>query len=556
MATTDKPVDYAWSVPGGLVERLGEIPGQPELWGYSDRFSYARGETVSLRVHTTEELYDVEILRDGAHPVAVFSVKGLAGRTQATPTNAYASGCGWEESIAIKLGEGFEPGFHLVILRTCTTDGALLEREAFFIIRPDGPADADILLIHATSTLLAYNDWGGGNHYRGLPDGHRNDTPSPLSATQRPIARGMLRKPVGSARNAHTDETLPLGWVPRHPTYEWACVNGYSRHHADAGWATYERPFTVWAEQQGYRVGHITQTDLHEDPEILKGHPCAVIVGHDEYWSWEMRDNLESYLDSGGNLARFAGNYFWQVRLDSDSGVQSCYKDPGSDPMLEHDITRVTTAWDWEKTGRPGATTMGLTGLGGAYIRYGSAAPRASGGFTVYRPEHWALEGSDLYYGDVFGEAPICIAAFEVDGVDYTMRKGLPFATGVDGAPDNLEIIAMAPAVLGCTDRWNGQIPLGAPINEVGDLLEQLYPDGIPEHKRDNDYGAAMIASYERGAGTVFCAGTTDWVYGLIHRDPFTEKITRNVIDRFLGRGIDCSVSQAVQHSTENLEPK
>ena len=65
--------------------------------------------------------------------------------------------------------------------------------------------------------------------------------------------------------------------------YEWAWHNGYSRHHADAGWATYERPFTVWEAEHSYTVAHISQTDLHRDPDALDGYRCAVAVGHDEY---------------------------------------------------------------------------------------------------------------------------------------------------------------------------------------------------------------------------------------------------------------------------------
>ena len=99
--------------------------------------------------------------------------------------------------------------------------------------------------------------------------------------------------------------------------------------------------------------------------------------------------------------------------------------------------------------------------MAGVYNRYGATTPRSSGGFTVYRPDHWALNGTDLYYGDNFGIAPICVAGFEMDGVDFTFRKGQPYATGVDGAPEDLEIIAMAPAVSGSRDKWNGKVPIG-----------------------------------------------------------------------------------------------
>ncbi|MFI1294175.1 hypothetical protein ACH4VM_38260 [Streptomyces sp. NPDC020792] len=80
--------------------------------------------------------------------------------------------------------------------------------------------------------------------------------------------------------------------------------------------------------------------------------------------------------------------------------------------------------------GRPGATTIGLNGLGGLYNRYGAATPRSSGGFTVYRPEHWAFADTDLYYGDLLGGAPTFLVAFEVDSVaaGHTPSPGAPGA--------------------------------------------------------------------------------------------------------------------------------
>ncbi|WP_249347379.1 hypothetical protein [Rhodococcus erythropolis] len=56
----------AWSAPGGFVERPGLIPGAPEIWVYADKFSYFAGDTVSVRVHTTADEYDIEVVRDGA----------------------------------------------------------------------------------------------------------------------------------------------------------------------------------------------------------------------------------------------------------------------------------------------------------------------------------------------------------------------------------------------------------------------------------------------------------------------------------------------------------
>ena len=47
--------------------------------------------------------------------------------------------------------------------------------------------------------------------------------------------------------------------------------------------------------------------------------------------------------------------------------------------------------------------------------------------------------------------------------------------------------------------------------------------------------GSGMIVNFRRGKGEVFHAGTCEWVAGLLRRDEMVIKVTRNVLDRFLG---------------------
>lgn len=529
---------YAWSVPHFRIERPSGNPADPEIWCYAGRFSYLPGETVDIHVHTTADVYDITIVRDGATPIKVWSREGLKGEAHPTPVNAYEVGCGWPVAVSYAIPEDCASGFYLVIV-SMEMGGRRYEREGFFVVRGTDRADRPRhVLILSTSTMMAYNDWGGANHYRGLGDDPYTEIPSPVLSTQRPVARGMLRLPVGAPR-ASSPHTPKLGEVPRHESYEWAHTYGYSRHAADAFWATYERNFAVWAERHGYALDYLTQHDLHEDPTCLAPYACAVFVGHDEYWTWEMRDTVDAFAKAGGNVARFGGNFIWQVRLEDDGKRQVCYRLQEADPRGEEMPTRTTTAWDAPCVGRPGALTMGLTGTAGCYNRYGTAAPRSSGGFTVYRPNHWIFENTDLNYGDVFGAAPICVAAFEMDGVDYTFRHGLPYPTHEDGAPETLEILAMAPAVAGEIDKWNGAVPLGAPVYETIGFLHAAFGDQLPERFKGECYGSGMVAIFQQGEGEVFNGGSTEWVNGLIHRDPFTEQITHNVLRRLSRLGED-----------------
>jgi len=533
LTNTNAP-PFAWSPAGWPSERPFTDPGTPETWVYTDRFSYDPGDTVHLHVSSTADEFELEIIRDGHRPESVHLERGLSAPRQETPDDAYAVGCGWQPTHSWRIPDDMPSGFFLVVVRNRTPHG-VWEREHFVVVRATATRRNPIALILTTSTMLAYNDWGGANHYRGVGDDPRSDAGSPLSSTQRPIARGMLRKPVDAPREYHP-YTPSIGWVPRYDSYEWARFNGYSRHHADAFWATYEREFVVWAERSGYALDYLTQSDLHENPAVLDDYPCAVVVGHDEYWTWQMRDVIDAFVERGGGFARLGGNFQWQVRLSEDGRTQYCYRLPSLDPEAARTPHLATTNWEALSVGRPGATTIGLNGLGGIYNRYGAAVPRSSGGFTVYRPEHWAFEGTDLYYGDLLGGAPTFLAAFEVDSVEYTFRRGLPYPTFEDGAPETLEILALCPAVKGEEDRFDGQHPIGGPEAEVYAYNAELGAD-LPDYVHESQMrGAGMIAAFRRGDGEVFNGGSTEWPHALHVGDPFVDRIVRNVLDRFTSK--------------------
>jgi len=59
-------------------------------------------------------------------------------------------------------------------------------------------------------------------------------------------------------------------------------------------------------------------------------------------------------------------------------------------------------------------------------VHIGTSAPRASGGFTVYRHEHWCLEGTQLQYGDLFGETVPLLGCASLSPFIWMKLIGLP----------------------------------------------------------------------------------------------------------------------------------
>jgi len=164
---------------------------------------------------------------------------------------------------------------------------------------------------------------------------------------------------------------------------------------------------------------------------------------------------------------------------------------------------------------------------------WGGFLPRGQKGFTVYRPAHWVFDKTDLSYGDVFG-AEAQIFAYEVDGLDYTFRRGLPFPTGADGAPLGIEILAMSPAVLAETCHDGEGFRYYIRDSDLRGVAKLVTGGEAPENLDQLRYGAGMLVHMTRGRGEVVTAGSCEWVMGLKRKDFFTQQVTRNILDRFI----------------------
>ena len=293
----------------GPVDKTDQL----QVWCYSNALSYPAGGSVDLHLSTTASEVSIQILRDGAEPVIVHEAT-MKGAHYPTPDNFYAEGCGWPVGYQWTIPEDCSSGFYLVLCRVKNDKGDVREHEAGFFIRPqENKPTAKILMIAATSTWIAYNDWGGTSNYVGFDTDYIAGK-SPQLSIHRPWAKGFLSLPPNAPRKPH-EYKVRAGDIPRYPPIEFAYTRGYSKYYANAGWATYEKPFAHWLEQAGYAVDYATQHDLHYRPELLKDYPCVLMVGHDEYWTREMRVAIDHYIEQGGHFARFGGNFCWQIRL-------------------------------------------------------------------------------------------------------------------------------------------------------------------------------------------------------------------------------------------------
>lgn len=523
------------AVRGHYYEWPGMDGEKGEIWCYSPRFSYAPGERVGLHISSTAGTCRIEIIHDGGIETPMLALENIATDWQQTPEDCSVVGCGWQETTAFAIGLDWPSGAYRLTLTAEDRDGQPMHSHHLIIITPrPGKKPGRLLQVAATGTWTAYNTWGGSNHYQGITGPNRDQYATTVSV-ERPWCRGFVVLPAEAPR-VPLDVSLPLATTPRYPHMEWAYAKGYSKKYASSGWASYDSHFFRWAERCGYEIDLISQHELHFTPEILNDYDCVVLTGHDEYWTWEMRDAIDAYVEQDGHIARFAGNFMWQTRLEDEGHRQVCYKYRArtEDPVYKGgDITRATNSWEAPEIGRPGSATFGLNSTKGVYVGWGGCNPRGVRGFPIYRPEHWAFAGTGIFYGDLLG-ADSHIYGYEVDGLDYEIRHGRPHPTATSGAPEGLEILALGMAssveesdVLAPEDQFFG--------DEDGRFIaETLYGDASDENLEKVRYTNGMIVNFRKGDGEVFHAGTCEWVAGLLRQDAMVEKVTKNVLDRYL----------------------
>lgn len=258
------------------------------------------------------------------------------------------------------------------------------------------------------------------------------------------------------------------------------------------GW---EEDVARWLARTGHDADYCSNIDLHREPALLRGYRLLMCVGHDEYWSWEMRDAVEDFVTGGGNLAILSGNTcWWQIRLEDDGRTMVCYRDPVLDPVAATDPRRVTTEWSSPLINRPENTLTGLGFRRGAGC-WTSFAHFAQETYRVAFADHWVFAGTGLRDGDRFGRGAV---GYEVDAAELEWVGGVPRATGRDGTPPSF-------TVLGTADlrHW------------------REYGQG----------GRTTVGVFELGAGRVFNTGSIGW--GPKLGDPVLHRIVDNVVRRF-----------------------
>ncbi|HVP37921.1 MAG TPA: N,N-dimethylformamidase beta subunit family domain-containing protein [Candidatus Saccharimonadales bacterium] len=393
-ATSANPIQDENAKPGTSSWQLTRPAMKQEIEGYASLTSVSRGGQIKLFVNTSDPQYDIDVYRmgwygglGGRHVLGPIRRTGTA---QVIPVLDPASGlveCDWVDPYVLAIPDNpadpteWASGFYLAKL---TGSSTLKQSYIIFVVRDDR-RPSDFLFQSSVTTYEAYNGWGGAGLYTHL--------------CRQP--RVSFNRPYNYAHD------FPCGIKDSDATHNESGVGAgefLSNEQPDvstnpAGW---EYNMVRFLEREGYDVTYCTDVDTHESAGLLESHRGFLSVGHDEYWSWEMRQHVEAARDAGVCLGFFSANTcYWQIRFEPSVATGDpdrtivCYKslaDPyASDPQRSY---LTTVQWRQAPVNRPEDSMIGVM------YQFWGTHDLANSDIVIAEASSWVCAGTGLHDGD------------------------------------------------------------------------------------------------------------------------------------------------------------
>lgn len=364
-----------------------------EIEGYADLTSVDRGGEIKLFVNTKEPSYTIEIFRMGWYGGAggrqMREAIELAGIKQPPAIENRASGlveCHWKDPYILTVPDNpddptdWASGVYVAKL---TASKSRKQSYIIFVVRDDR-RHSDFLFQLSVTTYQAYNNWGHKSLYRW--NSRR------IQAYKVSFNRPYARSPNPAAAYGVGAGEFFTNFQP-------------PQRVSSAAW---DYNMVRWLEREGYDVAYATNIDTHANRDLLLSHRAFLSVGHDEYWSWQMRSNVEAARDRGVSLGFFGANAcYWQIRFDLSPITKAPYRtivaykeNAALDPFQDY---RNTTLWRNPPINRPEETLVG--------VRFDNF--QVNGDLKIADAPEWMLAGTSLRSGSVLPG----LLGYEVDRI-------------------------------------------------------------------------------------------------------------------------------------------
>ncbi len=350
----------------------------PWIEGYCSANSIRAGEKLQIMVSTNPaSAFKLEIFRtgyyngDGGRLMRTFDdLEGIAQPDPPVGEN-YLRECNWEPSVEFEIPEDWLSGVYLGKLTEATSG---IQSYVIFIVRDDRPCD--LLFQCSELTWSAYNRWPADFSIYTDHEG--------FSSTGVPSGTVSFDRPYG---------------LFTHP------VNKMKKSGGSGEYLPWEFPLAYWMEQHGYDVSYISNIDTHADPKGLLRAKGFISVGHDEYWSLDMYDNVMKARDEGVSLAFFGGNSVLCVvpMLSSSDGTpnRAARREGWFLPVPKIIPEAVRRKMVNQEGFEPNMGPDGAQLMGGRLDnQQPSGRGMGVGDWTCAMPEHWLFEETGMKKGD------------------------------------------------------------------------------------------------------------------------------------------------------------
>ena len=463
--------------------QLADPATNHEIEGYASLAGVSRGGQISFFVNTADPTFTLEVFRvgwyGGAGARRMMAPVQLTGTKQTIPAPDPTTGiveCQWTNPYTLNIpndtsdSSDWASGVYLARL----TGSSGKQSYIIFVVRDDTRA-ATYVAQMPFNTFQAYNNWGGKSLYIW---NSTNSIAAVNVSFNRPYAFGNQ---PNSASGVGAGEFL---------TNVQPSTEGMP-----AGWSY---NMVRFLEREGYDVAYVTDVDAHENASLLLNHKAVLVIGHSEYWSWQMRANVQAARDAGEGLGFFSANTcYWQVRFGPSAITGAAdrtiiaYKETAiNDPDLNIPslANLTTTLWRSAPVNLPEDALVG--------VMYGT--DEINSDIIVTNPTHWVYTYTGLQNG------------------------------------------AHLPGILGYEiDYMQGD----QPASTVG-VADELTAVGVP----------ADTTVYTAASGaTVFAAGSFQWSWGLDDYNvpnvrpsvinPAVQQITRNVLAKLINQAFSPALS-------------
>jgi hypothetical protein len=402
IAYAANPVQIENAKPGTSSWQLSNPATNHEIEGYASATSVNVGDQIDLFVNTASPSYTIAIYRMGWYAGLggrqVLSAVTRLGTQQSIPAPDPITGlteCHWIDPYILIIPTDWTSGFYLAKLTAIDTGK---QSYIVFVVRDDS-SSSDYLFQSSVTTYQAYNNWGGKALYF---DRSTNGIPAVKVSFDRPYNLGPN---PSSAPGVGAGEFI----TNLQPSYETAS-------------AGYEYNMVRFLEREGYDVTYCTDVDTHANGSGLLTHKGFLSVGHDEYWSWEMRSNVEAARDVGVSIGFFGADAcYWEIRFEPNSSGtpnrtivaykgQASTLDPyatDSDPTNDYLITRL-----W----RQNSLELPEDALIGVMYR----TDPINGNLVIEDASSWVCAGTGLVDGDTLPG----LVGYEIDQMFFNAPPG------------------------------------------------------------------------------------------------------------------------------------